>query len=138
MLDLNSPRTKIIFKASSYTDKLKNCCGKYTIENFQKRQDIFIKMLLICDEFEQFYNINYSDNQWEVKVILDNIKKEIENLSVVDIETESNNCKVCNGKLFIHKSAIKEFGTFYYCSKCPNIIVEKLNELESLTGAIFI
>ncbi|MNK30400.1 hypothetical protein D3C87_488170 [compost metagenome] len=138
MLDLNNPRTEIIFKASSYTDKLKNCCGKYTIENFEKRQNIFIKMLLICDEFEQFYNINYSDNQWEVKVILDTIRKEIENLSVINIETEPKNCKVCNGELFVYKSEIKEFGTFYYCNKCPNLIVEKLNELESLTGAIFI
>lgn len=95
-------------------------------------------MLLICDEFEQFYNINYSNNQWEAKVILDTIRKEIENLSVINIETEAKNCKVCNGELFIYKSEIKEFGTFYYCNKCPNLIVEKLNELESLTGAIFI
>lgn len=95
-------------------------------------------MLLICDDFEQFYNMNYSNNQWDFKVIIDKIKKEIEDLSVIDVETEPENCKVCNGELFIYKSLIEEFGTFYYCNKCPNSIVEKLTKLEGLTGAIFI
>lgn len=138
MLDLNNPRTEIIFKASSYTDKLKNYCGKYTIENHDERQEIFLQMLIICDDFEQFYNSNYTDNQWDVKTIIDDIKNEIENLIIVNIDTKSGNCKVCDAELFIYKSAIKEFGTFYYCHKCPEKIVKNINYLESYTGAIFI
>lgn len=63
MLYLNYPRVSIIFTTSVfYTDKMKNFCGKYTIENFKKKQEIFLKMLIICDDFEKFYNTNYSEN----------------------------------------------------------------------------
>ncbi|WP_312767797.1 hypothetical protein [Epilithonimonas sp.] len=138
MLDLNNPRTEIIFKASSYTDKLKNYCGKYTIENFENRKKIFLDMLVICDEFEKFYNTNYSKMQWGVKVILETITIEIEKLSTLNNPVQEGNCNVCGNKLFIYKSQIKEFGIFYYCHNCPKTIIENINELETITGAIFI
>ncbi len=138
MLDLNHPRTNIIFKASSYTDKLKIYCGKYTIADFEKRQDIFLNMLLICDDFEQFYNLNYADHQWDVKVILDLIKDEIEKLSVINIVTEPKHCKVCNGELFIYKSLIKGLGALHNCRSCSAVIIEETNHLDSFTGAMFI
>ncbi|MCF2220664.1 hypothetical protein H9Q08_15360 [Chryseobacterium sp. PS-8] len=138
MLDLNHPRTRIIFKAAGYTDRLKNYCGKYTVESFNDRQETFIQMSIICDEFEQFYNLNFATIQRDVKEIIDTIKAEIDHLSKINDQTEPENCKVCNSKLFVYKSLIKEFGTFYFCNKCSEIIVAKLNELESITGAVFI
>lgn len=138
MLDVNHPRASIIFKASSYTDKLKIYCGKYTIADFEKRQGIFLNMLLICDDFEQFYNLNYADHQWDVKVILELIKQEIKKLSVINIVTEPGSCKVCNGELFVYKSGIKEFGTLHNCRNCSSVIIEETNHLDSFTGAMFI
>lgn len=138
MLDLNHPRTQIIFQASAYIDRLKNHCGKYTVEDFKARQNIFEDMIQITHEFEEFYNLNFEENKEDVKNILNIIRTEINLKKVINKKTDKGKCKVCNGKLFEYKSLIKEFGVFYYCDGCPNIIVENLNKLESVTGAIFI
>ena len=138
MLDINHPRTQIIFEASGYIGLLKNHCGKYTVEDFEARQSIFGEMIQITHEFEEFYNLNFDRNKEDVKNILNIIRNEIVSKKVINEQTDNGKCKVCNGKLFEYKSLIKEFGVFYFCDNCPNIIVENLNKLESITGAIFI
>lgn len=138
MLDINHPRTTIIFQASGYIDRLKNYCGKYTIEDFQTRQNTFDIMIKTVEEFEKFYNQNFKKDREDVKILLNNIETEINSIKQLNGKTDIGKCNVCNGNLTEYKSLVKEFGFFYYCADCPNIIVENLNKLEIITGVIFI
>jgi len=138
MLDLNNPRTKIIFKASFYIDQFKLGCARYTVQDFEARQLTFFEMQVAAEEFIAFCKIHYIDNFVSISALVNGITDEIKRLEVINNATDEGQCRVCNGDLFPLKSSIKEWGTFYYCHNCPNTIVALATSLEMETGAVFI
>jgi hypothetical protein len=138
MLDLNHPRTPIIFQASAYTDRIKNNCGRYTVAAFEQRRQLFLDMKVHCDELTAFCKIHFKKNAEAINRLADEIKLETEKLEVVDNDTDEGKCNVCNGNLFKYKSYVKEWGHFYYCDNCPKQIVALCNRIDQLTDAWFI
>jgi hypothetical protein len=138
MLDINHPRTPIIFKAGGYTDKVKVLCQNYIFQNFEERQDTFDEMEFLCWEFVTFSEANFPNEIQDIKTQITETIAEINNLRSINSIKESGNCTVCNSEIKKVKTYVKEFPTFSYCTKCPNKIIDCLNKLDSLTGAAWI
>jgi len=138
MLDINHPRTPIIFKAGGYTDKVKGLCHTYIFQNFEERQATFDEMEFVCWEFITFSETNFPDEIIDIKTLIAEIISEINNLRPINSVTESGNCKVCNSEIKEVKTYVKEFSTFSYCTKCPDKIIDYLNKVDWLTGAAWI
>jgi hypothetical protein len=134
MLNLDDPKSEIIFKASSYIDKIKRLCTTYPLQDFDKRQETFLEGQIICEEFAAFCRIKYDDADTMIGVI-DSIKVEMESLQNINIETEPGRCKLCNGTLSSYKSSLKEFGMIYNCDTCSTLIYKLANDLEMYSGA---
>ncbi|RZK23083.1 MAG: hypothetical protein EOO43_08865 [Flavobacterium sp.] len=135
MLNLDNPRTEIIFKASAYIDKIKMMCTVYPLQEFGKREDTFLDAQVLCEEFIKFCEANYTEHCDEMVATINLIKAETERLQAINIETEPGHCKLCNGNLTGYKSSIKEFGTIYNCDTCPTLIYQYANDLEMYSGA---
>lgn len=138
MLDLNHPQTPHIFRASGYIDKIKLGCRAYINQTFEERRLTFEKMRSDCEEMRAFCKIIFPEQFSNIKDSLKNIEIEIENLRLINDETESGKCKVCNGEIKSYKSRVKELPKIIFCSKCPENIYKFLLELEEQTGASWI
>ena len=138
MLDINHPRTPIIFKAGGYTDKVKRLCHTYVFQNFEERQVTFDEMEFLCWEFVTFSETNFPEEISDIKTLIAEIISEINNLRSINSTTESGNCSVCNNEIKTVKTYVKEFPTFSYCIKCPDKIINYLNQLDCSTGAAWI
>jgi hypothetical protein len=134
MLNLDDPKSQIIFKASSYIDKIKRLCATYPLQDFDKRQETFLQGQIICEEFAAFCRINF-DNADAMISVINSVNKEMERLQNINIVTEPGRCKLCNGTLSSYKSSVKEFGITYNCDTCSTLIYKLTNDLEMYSGA---
>ncbi|HPI54869.1 MAG TPA: hypothetical protein PLU10_09260 [Chitinophagaceae bacterium] len=130
MLNLNNPRTPIIFKAATYLDRLKNDCQIFIQQPFSERQVTFKNMKQVCDEFLLFAKEHYSETNEKILALTQQMIHEINTLSLKNEDTQKGNCTVCNHPLQTWYSGVKEVGHLTTCSHCPRQIVQLLNELE--------
>jgi hypothetical protein len=135
MLNLDDPRSEIIFKASSYIDRIKMSCTKFPLQEFEERQLTFLNMEILCEEFIEFIKVNYPEKEDNIIKTITEVQSEVEKLSNINIETEPGNCKVCNGRISHYDSLVKEFGIIYNCDTCSQNIYKFANDLEMYTGA---
>lgn len=134
MLNLNDPRTTIIFKASSYLDRLKNECRVFIQQAFDERQSTFENMKKVCEEFLFFAQEHYPEQIEKISTLTHQLMHEIDKLALINENSETGNCTVCNHVLQTRYSGVKEFGNITTCSHCPTPIIHLLNELEYPTG----
>jgi hypothetical protein len=130
MLNLNKPRTTIIFKASSYLDHLKNACLVFIRQTFDERQTTFENMKKVCEQFLFFAQEHYPEQIEKISTLTHQLMDEIDKLSLINENSETGNCTVCNHELQTKYSGVKEFGNITTCSHCPTPIIHLLNELE--------
>ncbi len=138
MLDINHPRTSIIFKAGGYTNKVKGLCQTYIFQNFEERQGTFDEMNFLCLEFVTFSETNFPDKIEDIKKLVAEIISEINSLRTINSKSEDGNCTVCNNEIKEVKTYVKELPTFSYCNKCPDKIINCLKQLDCLTEASWI
>jgi hypothetical protein len=134
MLNLNDPRTTIIFKASSYLDRLKIACRVFILQPFSERQSTFENMKKVCEEFLLFAQEHYPEQIEKISTLTHQLMDEIDKLALINKTSEKGNCTVCNHVLQTRYSGVKEFGNITTCSHCPTPIIHLLNELEYPTG----
>lgn len=130
MLNLNDPRTTIIFKASSYLDRLKNACRVFIRQSFGERQTTFENMKKVCEELLLFAQEHYPTQYAKISTLTHQLMHEIDKLALINENSETGNCTVCNQALQTRYSGVKEFGNITSCSHCPTPIIQLLNELE--------
>ena len=46
MIDINDPKSEFVFKAGTYTDRIKDFCRLYIVQDFTERNETFEKMKL--------------------------------------------------------------------------------------------
>lgn len=130
MLNLNDPRTTIIFQASSYLDHLKNACLVFIQQPFSERQTTFENMEKVCEELLLFAQDHYQEQYAKISTLTLQLMLEIDKLALINENSETGNCTVCNHELQTTYSGVKEFGNITTCSHCPTPIIHILNELE--------
>ncbi len=135
MLNLNHPQTDIIFKTSSYLDRLKDSCREYIIQTFVERQETFLKMKIICEDLLTYSKENNTDIYESIAAITHEIIIEIELLEKMNLVSEEGHCKLCNHPLKTLYNGVKELGYYTSCNHCPNQLIKLVNDLEMLTGA---
>lgn len=119
MLNLDDPRTEIIFTASSYLDKLITGCERYSTQDFENRELTFLDMLICCEEFLAFCKTNYPERIGSIFKITDSLIKKIKDLMKINIAIEEGNCTICNGNLDISEYNDKKD---YRCGTCSSEI----------------
>lgn len=134
MLNLNHPRTDIIFETSTFLDRLKNSCRVYIVQPYEERQETFLMMKIVCEDLLVFSKENHSESFESIASITHEIIQEIELLEKMNILSEEGHCKVCNQPLKTWYSGVKEFGDYTSCTHCPNLLIKLVNNLEMLTG----
>lgn len=137
MLDLDDPRSSIIFKASSYSDKVKLLCRKYILQNFEERQDTFDEMEFYCLELISFSEIHFPDVINNIKKLTSEIITEIDKLRLMNPVAVSGFCSVCGTPIKKPQSysKLQSQPEPSHCEKCPHEIMMKLHYLEFETGA---
>jgi hypothetical protein len=140
MINRNSPNAKKIFKAGGYTDRIKNFCRNYILESYEERKITFQKMKSECQNFNDFAQIQFEKNKEAISILIVKIVTEIENLESINNSTEEGNCTVCNTKLKTYDTLIsdEQFKYITVCENCPTTIYNLLNQLDWVTGAVFI
>jgi hypothetical protein len=131
MLDINNPRTQLIFQASAYMSKVKSGCQKYILESYEERQATFAKMITACEQLLIHSETSFPDQLEEIRSLVAEIVAEIHALSVIDRVTEAGNCTVCNGPIKRGKTLVPEFPEIIWCGGgCPKKIMDCLSKLE--------
>lgn len=140
MIDINHPDSEFIFKASAFTDRIRNYCRKYILETFDDRKITFQEMELEGLLLIEFSEVHFKENYTIITELVNDLIKEIYKLKAININYKSGNCTVCNTKLRIFDTLIKEenFRFMTICEKCPDEIYKIINMIDWATGAAFI
>jgi hypothetical protein len=138
MLDLNNPRTQIIFEASAYSGKLKDLCRVYILQEFQERQTTFEQMKVVCNDLLEFSSNEFQRALEEIKYLVNQIILEINSLSQRDVHSEVGNCKVCNKELQSFKVYVTSGPIITICNECPSKLINIICQLDQITGVSWI
>jgi hypothetical protein len=138
MLDLNHPRTQVIFKASSYLGKLKELCRIFILQEFDERQIIFDEMKIVCNDFVNFSKVEFPKAIKSINNQVNKLLFEIDSLSKQNIKSQEGNCKVCDSKLHSFKVYVDSGPKITICQNCPNKLIKIIVELENITGVNWI
>ncbi|MCP4053690.1 MAG: hypothetical protein GY739_11595 [Mesoflavibacter sp.] len=138
MIDINDPKSEFVFGAGAYTDRIKDFCRLYIVQDFVERNETFEKMKKECLNLKKFSEKHFEENINDINQISDKLISEIIKLEKINELTKEGNCKVCDSKLKTFDSLVKEVGMLTVCEKCPSKIYDYTNKLDWLTGAAFI
>jgi hypothetical protein len=138
MLDINDPRTKLIFQAGGYIGRLKNACRLYILQSYEERQLTFERMKNECIQLAVFSETVFPDELQRIKHLVRQLTAEIDHLSLINNTTEPGKCTVCNEELHTIKTYVKEFPTMIICKNCPKKLSGFINDLEGPTEVMWI
>lgn len=140
MIDINHPQSELIFKASKFTNQLKEYCRKYILETFEERKITFQDMKIEALLLEEFSEAHFKESLHTISSLINNLNIEIDKLESINMISKDGNCTVCNTKLTTFDTLIKEkkFRFITICEKCPNEIYNIINEIDWATGVAFI
>ncbi len=134
MLNLDNPKTQLIFQASVFTDELIRSSNQYISQNWKDRKSTFTKIKTICKKLVEFCKENNFKDINKIQELSTQIINKVTIYEEVDdtSETESGHCKVCKNKLLQIKP------NEYYCKHCSDSIIKIVEQIEYITGIIYI
>lgn len=140
MINSHHPEADRISKAAAYLDRVKQYCRRYIVAAYEERQSCFSSMKDVCDEFTVFTSQQFPDKLDRITTQLDKLRAEIEVLQSIDIRPDEGCCSVCNTPLKKTDTMIDDEQLRYIllCEACPRQILICVEELETLTGVVWI
>jgi hypothetical protein len=80
VIDINHPHSEFIFKAATFTDKLKGYCQKYILETFEERKNTFLDMKIEALLLQEFSEIHFKENLNIILELINDLNIEIDKL----------------------------------------------------------